>query len=196
MLANVEAIIFDLDGTLTRPVLDFDAIRTELGLPPGPLLEQMEAMSAEQRRRVEQVLHRHEADAAHNSELHDGAGRALRALHDRGLRLAILTRNSRRSVQTVLDRHGLTELFDVAYTREDGPAKPSPQPVLEICQRLGVPAGRTWVVGDYLFDIQAGRAAGAGTTVLMIGQKEPPEYADQADHVIRRLDQLLELVDV
>ena len=52
------------------------------------------------------------------------------------------------------------------------------------------------MVGDYLFDIQAGRAAGAGTTVLMIGQKEPPEYADQADHVIRRLDQLLELVDV
>jgi len=120
----------------------------------------------------------------------------LRALHDRGLRLAILTRNSRRSVQTVLKRHGLTGLFEVAYTREDGPAKPSPQPVLEICRRLGVAAGRTWVVGDYLFDIQAGRAAGAGTTVLMIGDKEPPEYADQADHVIRRLDQLLELLDV
>ena len=195
-MANVEALIFDLDGTLTRPVLDFDAIRTELGLPAGPLLERMEAMSAEQRRRAEQVLHRHEADAARDSELHDGASRALRALHDRGLRLAILTRNSRRSVQTVLERHGLTGLFEVAYTREDGPAKPSPQPVLEICRRLGVAAGRTWVVGDYLFDIQAGRAAGAGTTVLMVGDKEPPEYADQADHVIRRLDQLLELLDV
>ena len=195
-MANVAAIIFDLDGTLTRPVLDFDAIRTELGLPPGPLLERMETMSPEQRRRVEEVLHRHEAEAARHSELHDGANRALRALHDRGLRLAILTRNSRRSVQTVLDRHGLTELFDVAYTREDGPAKPSPEPVLEICERLGVVAGRTWVVGDYLFDIQAGKAAGAGATALMIGDKEPPEYVDQADHVIRRLDQLLELVDV
>ena len=37
------AVIFDLDGTLTEPVLDFDAMRAEIGLPEGvPILEQLD----------------------------------------------------------------------------------------------------------------------------------------------------------
>ena len=39
---KVAAAIFDLDGTLTRPVLDFNAIRREIGDVEGPLLEAME----------------------------------------------------------------------------------------------------------------------------------------------------------
>ena len=50
-----------------------------------------------------------------------------------------------------------------------------------------------WMVGDYLFDIQAGRAAGA-RTVLLISQDPPPDYAKEADHVIRTLPELLPLL--
>jgi phosphoglycolate phosphatase-like HAD superfamily hydrolase len=49
------------------------------------------------------------------------------------------------------------------------------------------------MVGDFLFDIQSGRAAGT-RTVLMIGDAPRPQFADQADHVIRRLPQLLPLL--
>ena len=85
--------------------------------------------------------------------------------------------------------------LDCVYTRDDGPIKPSPEPVLAICRRLRVPAKSAWVVGDYLFDMQAGNAAGA-TTVLMIGDGPTPEFADQADHVIRRLNELLGLLSI
>ena len=41
-LADRKFWIFDMDGTLTVPAHDFDAIRTELGLPQGrPILEQI-----------------------------------------------------------------------------------------------------------------------------------------------------------
>ena len=50
------------------------------------------------------------------------------------------------------------------------------------------------MVGDYLFDILSGKAAGT-RTVLMIGDQPVPEYAPQADYVIRRLPELLTIVD-
>lgn len=192
----VGAVIFDLDGTLTRPYLDFDRIREEIGLPNEPrtaVLEALETMTAAQRARAEVILDRHETEAALASELHDGAFGVLSTLRRRSIPLGLLTRNSRRCVQIVLDRHGLQ--FDCIYAREDGPIKPSPEPVLVICRRFGVPPATAWMVGDYLFDIQAGRRAGA-TTVLMVGEAPPPVYAEQAHHVVRQLNELLTLLAI
>jgi len=189
-------MIFDLDGTLTRPYLDFDRIRDEIGLPNEPrtpVLEAMEAMTVEQRARAEAILERYETEAALASELHDGASEVLAALRRRSIPLGLLTRNSRRCARIVLERHGLH--FDCIYAREDGPIKPSPEPVLEICRRFGVVPATAWVVGDYLFDLQAGRRAGV-TTVLMLGDSPPPAYADQAHHVVRHLHELLTIMAI
>ena len=43
---RIQAVIFDLDGTLTEPFLDFDLIRREIGLTPddGGILEAMDKM--------------------------------------------------------------------------------------------------------------------------------------------------------
>ena len=70
---RVGVAIFDMDGTLTKPQLDFDRIRQEIGLDGVPILEAMEAMSPEERARTEAILHRHEAEAAATSELQLGA---------------------------------------------------------------------------------------------------------------------------
>jgi phosphoglycolate phosphatase-like HAD superfamily hydrolase len=48
-------------------------------------------------------------------------------------------------------------------------------------------------VGDHLFDLQAGNAAGA-VTLLMLGDAPLPSWADQARHVIRRLGELLPML--
>jgi len=113
-------------------------------------------------------------------------------LQSYGHPVAILTRNSRVTVDLVLDRYGIR--IDAIRTREDGAIKPSPVPVLSLCEELSADPHLSWMVGDYLFDIISGEAAGAHTA-LMIGDKAPPEYASRADHVIRRLAELLPLVD-
>ena len=189
-------VMFDMDGTLTRPYFDFDAIRREIGLPTEPrtpVLEAMERMTPPARARAQAILDRHEQAGAEASELQDGAREVVAALRGAGLPVGLLTRNCRRSVATVLARHDLT--FDAVVAREDGPVKPSPESVLALCRRFGIAPTTVWCVGDYLFDLQAGHAAGA-TTVLMIGNADPPDYADLANHVIRRLDQLLPLLGV
>jgi phosphoglycolate phosphatase-like HAD superfamily hydrolase len=105
--------------------------------------------------------------------------------------VAILTRNSRTTVDLFLGRFGIA--IDALRTREDGAIKPSPAPVLSICEELHADPARSWMVGDFLFDILSGRAAGA-KTILMIGDAPSPDYADQADYVVRGLAEVAELV--
>ena len=193
---RASAVLFDLDGTLTRPYFDFDAIRREIGLPTEPrtpILEAMQTMTPADRARAEVILHRHERQAAEDSQLWDDAHAVLAAIRSAGIPVAVMTRNSRQSVETVMARHGLR--FDAAYSREDGPIKPAPDPVLNLCTHLQADPARAWVVGDYLFDLQAGNAAGA-VTVLMLGDAPVPAWADQARHVIRRLNEILELLAI
>ncbi|MBN1346969.1 MAG: HAD family hydrolase [Phycisphaerae bacterium] len=190
----IQAVIFDMDGTITEPYLDFGWIRQQIGMAPdaGPILEAMEHMSPDERRRAEEILHRCEAEAAQDSRLNDGAHEVLDWLAGAKILTAVLTRNSRVSVETVFAKHGLR--FDLIRTREDGAIKPSPDPVLEICRTLGVAPSETWVVGDYLFDVQSGSAAGA-KTVLLWHQPELPDWHDQADHVVRGLTELIPLFE-
>ncbi len=185
-------IIFDFDGTLTTPHLDFDVIRAEIGVVVGPILEAMEQMNDEGRQRAEKILLRYEWDAARNAELQLGAAKVIATLRSREFPVAILTRNGRDTVEHVLERHGI--VIDAIRTRDDGAIKPSPAGVLSICAELGTDPRLAWMIGDYRFDILTGKAAGS-RTVLMIGDGVEADYADEADHVIRRLEELLPLVD-
>ena len=189
---NQTVVIFDLDGTLTKPCLLFDDIRAEIGVS-GPILEAMKHMDDTRRRRAEIILARHEEEAAEQSELYDGVQVVLDACRRGGLALAILTRNSRRALDTVMAKFGLG--VDTVRTRDDGAIKPSAEPILSICRELGADPGRSWMVGDYLFDLQSGAAAGT-RTVLMLGERPRPDFADQADFVIRSLIELLPIIGI
>jgi HAD superfamily hydrolase (TIGR01549 family) len=189
---TASAVIFDFDGTITKPILDFDAMRAEIGIPSGPILEAMEHMDAAGRRRAEEVLERHERHAARHATLQEGAVDVLATCRSKDHPVAILTRNSRATLDYVLTDHGI--VVDAVRTREDGPIKPSPEPVLSICEEVSADPRRSWMVGDYLFDILSGKSAGT-KTVLMVGDNPMPDYADQADHVIRRLAELLPIIE-
>jgi HAD superfamily hydrolase (TIGR01509 family) len=184
-------VIFDLDGTLTVPMLDFDAIRAEIGLPPGPILESLARLSAQERAAAEDILERHERVAAEESVLHDSAAETLATLRQRGWPVAVLTRNARRWAELVFRKHNLT--IDALHTREDGAIKPSPEPVLQLCARFDRPAAASWVVGDHLFDLRSGQAAGC-RTILMLGAAPRPAYAGEADFVITNLKELLAII--
>jgi phosphoglycolate phosphatase-like HAD superfamily hydrolase len=65
--------------------------------------------------------------------------------------------------------------FDVILTRESpGRPKPHPDGVIDAARRFGVERGEVLMVGDYVFDIEAGRAAGASTALLTNGRAAPP----------------------
>lgn len=189
--ARFKAVIFDMDGTVIESPLDFDRIRADCGVPPGrAVLEHLEQLPTAERRRAEAVLVGHERRAAADCVLKDGAVEVVAALRARGLKTALLTRNSAESVRTVLARCGLE--FDCWLSREDAEPKPSPEAVLKIAGRFGVAPREVLMVGDYVFDIQAGRAAGSWTA-FVLSPKVPTPPAE-ADFVIGDLRELLDIV--
>lgn len=160
-----KAILFDMDGTLTEERIDWTHLRQELGVGADePILEAMHRMTDAERKRAEEILHHHEHLAAERSVLNQGCSDLLHWLDTHGIGRALITRNTRKSVKTVFDRHGLH--FDVAITREDGQFKPSPEPLYEACRRLGVEKKDAWMVGDWKYDIEAA-AAGEMTGVWL-----------------------------
>ena len=190
-LSGVRGVVFDMDGTLTDSPLDFGLIRAECGIPEGrPILEFLAECPDADRERMLEVLHRHERRAAQQWTLRHGALEVTEALARAGVRTALLTRNSREALHTVLTRFGLR--FDCCMSREDGEPKPSPEPVLEIARKLGLAPDQLLVVGDYLFDVQSGHAAGAKTAFINTPKAlDPPA---EADVVIDDLREILDLV--
>lgn len=159
------AVIFDLDGTLTEPLLDFDAMRAEIGLAPKlPILEQLDSADAETRARADAILRRHEREAIAKATLADGCTEVLAHLDALRVPAAILTRNVREVVDTFVTTFGFS--FAAVYTREDGPPKPSPAGVHALCEAMKVAPAETLVVGDYKFDILAGLRAGCHTALV------------------------------
>lgn len=184
-------VIFDMDGTLTRPTLDFPKIRQALGVPE-PLLESLQALPpGPGRERAYALLAEFEHEAAQASELNAGAREILELLPRRGVASALVTRNSRRSVRTVIEKHALR--FDTVVTREDAPAKPRPEPLWLICERLAVPPAQALMVGDHEMDVQAGRNAGMHAALITNGAA--PEDLDRIapDHVFETPAGLLRL---
>lgn len=191
---SIKAVIFDLDGTITRPFFDFDAIREEMGLErnAGPVLEAMQKMSPQQRKRAERILQNHERRAVIESKLNSGARETLQAIRECGIRIGILTRNRRCNALAIAKKHGLK--FDAVVDRDDGPVKPDAFGVLRLCEQFGVKPQETIVVGDYLFDVLSAKAAGA-VAVLLTNHSRAAEFAQYADFCIENINQIIQIIE-
>jgi len=188
----VRGVIFDLDGTLTRPIIDFKAIREAMGLSPHrPVLEQLEDLPAPVRREKEDILLAYEARAAAASELNDGVRGLVDALGRRGLAMAVSTRNTASTARAVLSRHGLPP--GPLRSREDLPYKPSPAQVLSLASEMAIEPSHLVVVGDYAFDTQAALAAGAWAVFLTNGRR--PRVPTRYHYKIDAMGEFLAVID-
>jgi HAD superfamily hydrolase (TIGR01549 family) len=174
----VAGVIFDMDGTLVDSGLDFDQIRAEMGLGKGPILETMATLPADRRRACELILDRHEMAGAERATLLSGAIEWIQRLDRAGIPRAIFTRNSRTIVDRTLKRCGLE--FQTVVSREDAPAKPDPAGIHLCCQEWNVSPADVLMVGDYVYDIEAGRRAQSRTALLTHGKYW--HFAEMADY--------------
>ena len=189
---KVNAVLFDLDGTLTQPYLDFDQIRAEIGITQGPILEAMAQMPHDQQLRANNILIKHELEAANNSCLNPGVHHMLADIRQKNRSIGLVTRNSHDSVDKICQIHDLQ--FDTVITREDGPVKPDPFAVLKACEMMQVVPQQSIMVGDFLFDLISARRAGA-KSVLYSSQPNYADYQHEADFTIDHLGELNGIIE-
>ena len=187
-LTRLEAIFFDLDGTLVTSNLDFVKIRQEIGHPEETdILKQLSQLPADEAQRIKSILNRHEAEDASHAEALEGAKQLLNFCRQQNWPIAVITRNSRAMAELKLKRAKLD--IDVLVSRDDAPAKPDPTAIDKLLTQHNLHAEQVMYLGDYLYDIQTARNSGLIAGLIDHGQSW--SFAADADIVINSLPQLL-----
>ncbi len=192
MLITRNHWIFDMDGTLTRGIHDFAAIRRELGLPEDRGIgASLDAMDPKKAAPLHVRLEAIERELAHRAVAEPDATALVEALHHRGARLGVLTRNTLELARITLKAANLARFFDDTLLMGRGCAAPKPAPdgVLHLMNTWGADPNDTVMVGDFLFDIQAGRAAGVAT--VLIERDGAGRWPGVADRTVQALTELL-----
>lgn len=156
---SVKGIIFDLDDTLVRTSLNFRALKQKIGCPNNEdilsFIEQIHDIS--EKEAAKQTVLQHELKDAMTSVWIDGAEAFVEQAKDKGLPLAIVTRNCRQATQLKLQKNRID--IDLVLTREDAAPKPNPQALNSIAKTWHLPKSSIAYIGDYIYDIQAAHNA-------------------------------------
>ena len=180
-LADAWHWVFDMDGTLTIAVHDFPAIKRALDIPPDDdILHHLAALPADEAAGKRAWLLEHERELAYAATAAAGARELLHALRERGCRLGVLTRNAHELALVTLKAVGMGDYFasDDILGRDEAPPKPDPGGLLHLADRWSVAPSELVMVGDYRFDLECAKAAGARSVLVNLPENLWPELTD------------------
>jgi len=183
----VEAVVFDLDGTLIQSKINFGEMRRrameilveagaaaeelsqsrrvwEIVMGGETMLEEM-GMPPERRRltmrRITEALNAVELEAVEKVKPTPNAHEALEVLRGRGLGIGVATRSCNAYATRSLELSDLAGYVDVLLARDDVEhPKPDPRHLLQVVEALGVSSRRVVYVGDMITDLETAEEAG------------------------------------
>lgn len=215
---TLKLAIFDLDGTLidSREIIhgamadsfsahglqpvSFDQVRQVVGLgldeacrrlaPDLPASELAPLVNT-----YREAFVKLRAEGKGFEPLYEGAKALVEELSDSGWLLAIATGKSRRGIDAFYEQHGLAHHFLTSWCADDGPGKPHPFMVEEAMKAVGTEPHQSLIIGDAIFDMQMGNAAGIKTLGVSWGFGQADELdaagADEIHHDFEGLTESL-----
>jgi len=185
----MKAILFDFDGTLadTAPgiVLTMQQTFKEMGLPIPeekavrqtiglPLIQSVKVLGGfndeDAQRAVDTYRSLFSTYEVTHITIFPEVKETLERFSAEGIRMAICTSRGTKSLESILGRHGLNPYFETKITASDNlPAKPAPDMVLALLERMHLSKDEVLVVGDTTFDIEMGNRAGCRTVAVTYG---------------------------
>lgn len=107
-----------------------------------------------------------------DSELFEGTRETLEKLKSLEIKISLLTTKAQDQADKIIAHFNLENYFDIIMGRRDGiPHKPSPEPLMMICNELNISTAKTVMVGDTELDILCGKNAGAKTCAATYGYR-------------------------
>lgn len=154
----LRGVIFDLDGTLIDSQYDWNLIRREIGVGDLPILSHINNLKGALKEQAMRVLESFEKVATKRARLNRGMKRLLELIEEKGIKKAIVTNNSRKTVEYLVRKWHLS--FDHIVTRDDGVWKPSGEPLERAVAMLCLRKEEVIYVGNSEHDRMAAKDAG------------------------------------
>lgn len=181
-MKHIRGVIFDLDGTLVTSSLDFVAIKQEICCPAAEdVLSFLKSLPEKQQNAALEVIHHYELLDAQSSDWMPGARDFVDRCIEDDIPMAIVTRNSLQSSKVKIERNAIP--IDRLITRENSKPKPDPTALLHIASAFGLPVNAILMVGDYKYDLEAGRNAKMHS--CLIHHTTLPDYSHLADYIFQ-----------
>jgi N-acetyl-D-muramate 6-phosphate phosphatase len=206
MFTDVQAVLFDLDGTLIDSAPDLgaavDKMRTDRGLPSLPLARyrsmagsgargmlgiafDMLPDHADYEAMKEEFFVNYERCMTTRTFAFDGVEALIQSLIARKLPWGVVTNKSARFAEPLTRAMPLFASVGTVVSGDTTPhAKPHPEPLFEAARRLNVEPRRCIYVGDDHRDIVAGLAAGMGTVAATYGYLGNVDTATWGAHAL------------
>lgn len=215
---KIEAVLFDLDGTLADTALDLGgALNTmlrERGMPEismddirpvashgaSGLLKlgmNIDKNHPEHAQLRQQYLDTYDTCFDHETVLFDGINELIQAIHARGLKWGIITNKPHRFTHRLVPQLGFVVPPDVVVSGDTtAEAKPSTMPMLYACEHIQVDPQACLYVGDAERDMEAGKNASMKTVLVSWGYIHASDDTQSwlADAVINQPMELLKLL--
>jgi phosphoglycolate phosphatase len=196
MKVQVDAVLFDLDGTILDSIgiyyqiIEIVLKRLDIPMPskdkirdaakngdfewdqmyPGKTPKEKALLFKKIRGIIDEI---YPTLFGSQAKLITNAKEALETIFQKGIKLGIVTSTPRENMKIKLYPlvdSGIKDLMEVIITADDAPRKkPAPDPLIESCKRLGILPKHAMYVGDSRTDIQAGKAAGMKTVGVLTG---------------------------
>ena len=215
-VSQVRALIFDLDGTLIDSKLDLihavNAMLVEMGRErlsaevisgyighgaPVLVSRALGAAASEQdcTHALQFFLKYYEEHKLDNTCAYPGVQETLAGFSRRQLPMAVLTNKPVRVSVRLLEALGLANYFQSIYGGNSFETKkPDPLGANAILREMGVPAGKTAIVGDSEVDVQTARNAGTAAIAVNFGFGVHDRKSYPADAYIDRFADLSSLI--
>ncbi len=183
---KIRLVIFDLDETIVENAIPFAEMRArilaKIGLTDNPphLYEYLK----EKDEKYLDILEAEEIRRARKATVVTSLPKVLAYLEREGIKKAVLTRNSKKATLIALGDYA--KRFDAIITRDDGfKPKPSDEAVRYLLRKFRVKSKECIVVGDYDYDIVAGKKAGCITVGVRM---------HQGDYRIEDIGDIIEII--
>ena len=206
--------LFDCDGTLVDSqaniCLAMGHAFDEAGMAPPPrhqtrrivglsLVEAMrqllpeadDSLHRDMAERYKQAFFTLRGNGLVDEPLYDGIAGLLSELDEGGWLLGVATGKSDRGLERCLDTHGIRGLFVTLQTADRHPSKPHPSMVWQALADAGVEASDAAMIGDTVYDIHMGKAAGCRTIGVGWGYHPLDELREAgADILVETVEEL------
>ena len=213
---DIQAVLFDLDGTLIDTAPDLAAALNSVLVQQG--LEELpyesirpfvsygaaglirlgfgNELSTEQHTNVKsELIAYYQNNIANQSSLFQGLDTAISHLEKNAIKWGIVTNKPEYLTTPLLKSLNLYNRADCIVSGDQvSNPKPHPESIHLACKLINIPTNKTIYLGDAKRDIQAGKQAGLATVACQFGYIPPDEDINswQADKIV---DTSVELSD-